>query len=192
VRRLARKRVIEQIHLSGSARHLKRTPLSNLLVVSFAILLAATPVTAQVVYKLVDKNGGTVYSDHVIPGMRVVEKLAPPPPPDPELVAAARAAAAERARRAEAHAEERERALDAADAEVRQAEQALAAANRDLDAGLEPLPGERLGTIGFGPNRLFTRLSDAYWARIAQLQRAVSEATRRLERAYSERNALRD
>jgi hypothetical protein len=156
------------------------------------MLLAAAPAAAQVVYKLVDKKGGIVYSDHVIPGMRVVEKLAPPPPPDPELAAAARAAAAERARRADAYAEERVRALDAADTEVREAERALAAAKQALEAGIEPLPGERLGTVRAGPRGSFTRFSDAYWARISELEQAVSEATRRLERAYSERNALRD
>jgi hypothetical protein len=192
VRHLTRKPIIERHHVSNSTRRRKSTLPSSLPIISCAILLAATPVTAQVVYKLVDKNGGIVYADRVIPGMRVVDKLAPPPPPDPELVAAARAAAAERARRAEAYAEEHERALDAADAEVRQAEQALATARQALGDGMEPLPGERLGTVGVGPRGPFTRLSDAYWARISQLEQAVAEATRRLERAYGERNALRD
>jgi hypothetical protein len=156
------------------------------------LLLASMPVAAQVIYKLADKNGGIVYSDHVIPGMRVVDKLTPPPPPDPELVAAARAAQAERHRQAEAYAKERVRALDAADAEVREAEAALAAAKAALEAAVEPLPGERLGTVRRGRNGAFTRFSDAYWARISGLEQAVSDATQRLERAYSERNALRD
>jgi hypothetical protein len=118
--------------------------------------------------------------------MRMIGKLVPPPQPDPELVAAARAAQAERAQHA--YAGERVRALDAADASVTQAEEDLVAAGRALEAGAEPLPGERLGTV----RGTFTRLSDAYWTRINELHGEVSKATRELEQAYSERNALRD
>ena len=121
-----------------------------LILIPAAMMLAWTSATAQVVYKLADKDGKIVYSDHVIPGMRVVGKLAPPPQPDPELVAAARAAQAERAQRAEAYAKGRVRALDAADARIRAAEQRLAAAKRALEEGTEPLPGERLGTVRRG------------------------------------------
>jgi len=72
-------------------------------------------------------------------------------------------------------------------ADIEQAEQTFAAAKRAL-ARPESLPSERLGT----ERGTFTRLSDAYWVRTSQLQRQVSKATRDLERAYSERNALRD
>jgi hypothetical protein len=150
---------------------------NRLILVTAAMVLASTPATAQVVYKLVDKHGKSVYSDHVIPGMRVVGKLAPPPQPDPELVAAAQAAQAERAQHAEAYAKERVRAFDAADAKVREAEQKLAAAKGALEAGAEPLPGERLGTV----RGAFTRFSDAYWTRISELEREVSKLTRQLE-----------
>jgi hypothetical protein len=164
-----------------------------LILIPAAMLLAWIPAAAQVVYKLADKDGKTVYSDHVIPGMRVISKLAPPPQPDPELVAAARAAQAERAARAEAYAARRVRALDAADARIREAEQQLAAAKRALEAGAEALPGERLGTVRRGnQGQPFTRYSDDYWERVSELERAVSKATRELEQAYSERNALRD
>ena len=166
---------------------------ARLIVIPAAMVLAWTPAAAQVVYKLTDKEGKIVYSDHVIPGMRVIGKLAPPPEPDPELVAAARAAQAERAARAEAYAAQRVRALDAADTRIRKAEQQLAAAKRALEAGVEPLPGERMGTVRSGTQgQPFTRFSDDYWERVSQLERAVSKATRELEQAYSERNALRD
>lgn len=165
----------------------------RLTLVPALLVLASLPAAAQVVYKLADKDGKTVYSDHVIPGMRVVGKLAPPPQPDPELVAAARAAQAERTQRVEAHAKERVRALDAADAKVREAERQLAAATRALEAGAEPLEGERLGTVQRGKKgQIFTRFSDDYWERMSELEREVSNATRELEQAYSERNALRD
>jgi hypothetical protein len=160
---------------------------NRLVLVIAAIVLTCTPAAGQVVYKLADKDGNSVYSDHVIPGMRVIGKLIPPPLPDPGLVAAARAAQAERAQYGDTYAKERVRALDAADANVRHAEHKLAEARHALEAGTEPLPGELLGTV-----RGFTRLSDAYWTRISELEREVSNATRELEHAYSERNAIRD
>ncbi|HYL17452.1 MAG TPA: DUF4124 domain-containing protein [Burkholderiales bacterium] len=167
--------------------------MGRMILIPAAMVLAWTPAAAQVVYKLTDKDGRTVYSDHVIPGMRVIGKLAPPPQPDPELVAAAQAAQAERAARADAYAAKRVRALDAADTRIRRAEQQLAAAKQALEAGVEPLPGERLGTVRGGKQgQSFTRFSDDYWERISELERAVSKATRELEQAYSERNALRD
>ena len=153
-----------------------------------ALLLLCTQAGAQVVYKLIDKDGKSVYSDHVIPGMKVVLKLAPPPPPDPELVAAARAAQAERVERADAYARERVRALDAADAKIRAGEQRLAESKRALEAGVEPLPGERLGTV----RKSFSRFSGEYWARMSELEQEVSDATKELEKAYNELNALRD
>jgi hypothetical protein len=160
---------------------------SRPLFIAVCMALAWRAVAGQVVYKLVDKDGKSVYSDHVIPGMSVVGKLVPPPQPDPELAAAARAAQAERAQHAKAYAKERLRALDAADASVRQAEQKLAEARQALEAGTQPLPSELLGTV-----RGFVRLSDAYWTRMSELQRELLEATRDLEQAYSERNAMRD
>jgi hypothetical protein len=158
------------------------------MIIIFGALLAWTSAPAQVVYKHADKDGSSVYSDRVIPGMKVIGKLAPVPQPDPELAAAARAAQAERAQHAEAYAKERLRELDQADAAIRQAEQNLAAAKRALQAGTEPLPGERLGTVRKG----FTRLSDTYWERMSGLEQEVAKATKELEHAYSERNALRD
>jgi hypothetical protein len=158
------------------------------ILVTAIMVLAWTPAAGQVVYKLADKDGKSVYSDHVIPGMRMISKLAPPPQPDPGLVAAAQAAQAERSQHADAYAGERVRALDAADANIRQAEEKLVTARRALESGTEPLPGERLGTV----RGIFTRLSDAYWRRISELHSEVSKATRELEQAYSERNALRD
>jgi hypothetical protein len=161
---------------------------ARLILIPAALALAWTPAPAQVVYKLADKDGNNVYSDRVIPGMRVVGKLMPPPQPDPALAAAARAAQAERAQHAKAYAKEHVRALDEADSVIRQAEQNLAEARRALKAGTEPLAGERLGTVRRG----FTRLSDAYWMRISALEHEVEKATKELEHAYSERNALRD
>jgi len=74
----------------------------------------------------------------------------------------------------------------AADDEFRAAERSLAAAKASLEAGQEPLPGERTGLAGGG-----SRLNEAYWDRQAQLKRVVAEVQGRLDRAAAERNALR-
>mgnify|MGYP001367915866 CR=1 FL=1 len=162
--------------------------LSCLIVVSAVLALASTPVAAQVVYKLGDKDGRIVYSDRVVPGLRVVGKLKPPPPPDPELVAAVRAAQAERKLHAGNYAHERIRAMDAADVHIRQAERRHAAAVRSMETGAEPLPGERIGTVRPG----FSQFSEAYWIRLTELEREVAQTTKALEEAYAGRNALRD
>jgi hypothetical protein len=71
-------------------------------------------------------------------------------------------------------------------AEISDAERELAAARRKLEAGREPLPGERLGTAGGR-----SRLSPEYESRIADLEREVAAADARVKRAYEARNALR-
>jgi Domain of unknown function (DUF4124) len=153
-----------------------------------AMALVCTSAAAEVVYKLGDRQGHIIYSDRVIPGTKVMGKLKVPPPPDPGLVAAAQAAQAERVQYADRYAEQQIKAMNAADARIRQAQQRLAAATRSMEAGTEPLPGERIGTVRVG----FSQFSEAYWIRLTGLEREVAQATKALEEAYSERNALRD
>ena len=74
----------------------------------------------------------------------------------------------------------------AADDEFRTAERNLAAAKASLEAGREPLPGERTGLARGG-----SRLNESYWNRQRQLETVVSDAQARLDRAVAERNALR-
>ena len=78
---------------------------------------------------------------------------------------------------------ERASRLEAADAEVRAARQALAAAKARLEQGAEPLAGERTSTA-FGTSRL----NDGYFARQQALQADVDRAEARLEAAYRARN----
>jgi hypothetical protein len=73
-----------------------------------------------------------------------------------------------------------------ADDEVRAAERNLAAVQAALEAGREPLPGERSGLARAG-----SRLNQSYWDRQRQLEDAVTVAQGRLDRAVVERNALR-
>ena len=76
--------------------------------------------------------------------------------------------------------------LDAADSEIRDAQQSLQSAKAALEAGREPQPGERTGTAGGA-----SRLTDAYAQRIKMLENAVTIAQKRLDDAYSKRNAAR-
>jgi hypothetical protein len=78
------------------------------------------------------------------------------------------------------------RTLDAAIAEVNNAERELAVARRKLEVGREPMPGERLGTAKGG-----SRLSPEYEGRIGDLEREVAQAEARVRRAYEARNALK-
>jgi len=66
--------------------------------------------------------------------------------------------------------------------EVAAAESALAVAKRRLELGREPLPGERRGLAGGG-----SRLTEEYEQRVAGLEREVSDAEARLQKAYASR-----
>ena len=66
--------------------------------------------------------------------------------------------------------------------------QAVTAAHLSLDQaesdrlqGIEPLPGERLGTVRPGQSRL----SEKYWKRQAQLEENVERARKRLDEALA-------
>lgn len=84
-------------------------------------------------------------------------------------------------------AAERERAW----AEVIAARKALDEAKHKREEGIEPLPGERLGTVGPSGKKGFTRLGDAYFERQEALEKEVRAAEERLERAYRRWNELR-
>ena len=73
------------------------------------------------------------------------------------------------------------------EAEIKAATRALEAAQAAAEAGVEPLEGERLGTVRKGQSRL----SEGYWERQRALRSAVDEARRRLDAAYLARDAVR-
>jgi hypothetical protein len=146
--------------------------------------LSATPVFGQHLYKYRMPDGTIQYTDsrsnftdQYIKG--TLEETIPEPPPAPsEADAAMRARSAARVRNASDAAQAAGQGADAAYAMVVQAQQQLDQAQQALQAGFEPLPGERLGIVDG-----HTRLSDAYWARINGLRRAVDDARDRLDRA---------
>jgi fructoselysine-6-P-deglycase FrlB-like protein len=79
-------------------------------------------------------------------------------------------------------AEERERAY----AEVLSAQKALEDARRRREQGVEPHPGERLGTVGGR-----SRLAEAYFERQKALEDEVRAAEQRLAEAYRRWNDLK-
>jgi hypothetical protein len=143
-------------------------------------LAAAGAADAQKIGRYVFPDGRVVYSDQPVPGAKLANEVAPPPPPAaparegraPAPVPGTDPAAARIQRRTEA------------DAEFRAATEALERARAQLEAGIEPLPGERTGIAKGG-----SRLNEAYEARQAVNQKAVADAEARLQRAVAARNA---
>lgn len=156
------------------------------LVVLALMVACAGAALAQKIGRYVFPDGRVVYSDQPVPGARLVNEVAPPPPPGaPPPVINPREGATARPG-GETPGAARSRALADADAEVRAATTALEQARARLQAGVEPLPGERTGTAKGG-----SRLNEAYEARQAANQQAVADAEARLQRAIAARNAAR-
>lgn len=150
-----------------------------------ALCAAATPAgtsLAAEVFRWQDERGAVHYGDLPPPGATVERRFDPRETGstvatdlEPRAIEAAR----ERARhRSEALARAHQALIDA------QADYAGARARRER--GLEPLPGERLGTVGGG-----SRLAPSYFDRIDALDQAVAQARARLDEAIANRNALR-
>jgi hypothetical protein len=76
--------------------------------------------------------------------------------------------------------------LDEATSGVIRAEMLLEDAKKRLQAGVEPLPGERTGNASGG-----SRLNESYRARQQALEKDVAEAEAALKKAQSDRDALR-
>jgi hypothetical protein len=83
-------------------------------------------------------------------------------------------------------AQERSRVLDETLKSVQTAEADLRVAETDREAGIEPLPGERLGIVGRG-----TRLSEAYWRRQQILEEHVETSRQLLKNARQGYNDAR-
>ena len=159
------------------------------LMLSAAALAFSTPSWAQTLFKSFRADGSVEYSDKPPRDAVRVERyeLVPSEPQDAGRAAKQRAADSMRLREFEAREHKREVARERADAELNAALAALQQAQQRLDAGVEPEPGENIGTA-----RGFVRRNDRYYERLQRLSDAVASAQRRLDRAYAARNALRD
>jgi hypothetical protein len=150
----------------------------------FLVLLVAAggAVDAQRIGRYVFPDGRVVFSDRPVPGAKLVDEIAPPPPPAAQPSGPSQEGKA--AEPGDRPGVDRAARLREADAEVRAATEGLERARAQLQAGIEPLPGERTGTATGG-----SRLNEAYEARQAENQRAVADAEERLKRAVAARNA---
>ena len=157
-------------------------------VVFLALALLSGLAAAQTVYKYRHRDGTIVYSDTPIHGAKLIGQfeLVPLPPQETREIPAWPPAGSvdERARA-------RVEALNAADAEIKAADRALKEAQERQQAGVEPLPGERLGSLS-PTGRQFSHFTPEYFDRQRQLADDVEAAQARLDEAYRIRNDLRD
>ena len=152
----------------------------NVLAMSAAIALslmagtAAAQPAAQPVIKSTMPDGKVVYGEKPAPGAAKVEKIEPPPAKSgitvvtPEEKARLEQLTKERTGKPAVEGP-KANPLDEARKQLKQAEEAL-------EAGKEPRPGERLGTVGGK-----SRLTDDYFKRIQGLEQAVADARKRVE-----------
>ena len=116
----------------------------NRLAIAIALLACALPALGQTIYKYRGSDGRTVYTSERLPGLELIETLEYRTPPP----AAPQPGASESARRAEERIRLHIEALNAAWAEVREAEGALAQAEARLRAGIGPRDAEATSLAG--------------------------------------------
>ena len=137
-------------------------------VVLLAGLFIAATAAAQNAYRYVMPDGRVIYSDMPVPGARLDGTIAPPAPVSPAPGGGPTLSTTQEALLKSA--DERIRRLNELTVEIQNLERELQAANARLEAGREPLEGERIGTYAGR-----SRLSDTYWARQDYNQLAVAD-----------------
>jgi hypothetical protein len=169
---------------SDGDRQLLRKIRIDLAVCYFTLIstIALVPVAmAESIYKSVMPDGRVMYGEKPQPGARSVKKstvnisdTGVKPASKTEIDSINR------------RAQKRSQLLDKTLKTVQTAEDDLRKAEIDREAGVEPLPGERLGIVGRG-----TRLSEAYWRRQQILEERVDTASQLLKKARQGYNEAR-
>ena len=136
---------------------------------------------AESIYKSVMPDGRVMYGEKPQPGARSVKKSTVSIS-DTGVKPASKTEIDSINRRAQ----KRSQLLDKTLKTVQTAEGDLRKAEIDREAGIEPLPGERLGIVGRG-----TRLSEAYWRRQQILEERVDTASQLLKKARQGYNEAR-
>lgn len=150
---------------------------------ALALGLLAAGAQAATIYKYRGADGQIVYSTTRPAGAAVIEEMdSKTLADDPRTQYHARAAIGG-APAASAQADAHLQRIAQADANVEQARQNLKNAQAALEAGREPLPGERAGTVSG-----FSRLTPAYEDRVAALEQSVALAQQQLDEAYRVRH----
>ncbi len=155
-------------------------------IVVLVLSLSTALASAETVYKYRRADGTVVYSGTPLRDARLIGRFELVPVPPPQGVARG-----DRSQQSEdlagERAGQRARALEAADAEIKAADQALRDAQERQQRAVEPLPGERLRNVGGR-----TRLGPAYFERQRAMAAEVDAARARLDEAYRLRNELRE
>ena len=145
-------------------------------------------VQAETIYRSISPNGEVTYSSQPVPGAREstavdIESLSPE-----QRRAGLLLRRQDKALSAEVNAQlqSREAEWRRVDREIVSAQRVLAQAERALQKGRTPLPGERRGNVSGG-----SRLTEAYFQRLRQLATRVEGAKASLDSAYAARNALK-
>lgn len=149
---------------------------------------------ATKVYRQVLPDGRIIYSDKPVKGAKLDETIKVDPAPQGITLGSPPANAAGTSPRSERTPPERVatiplpgggKTLEEANADVARAAMLLEDARKRLEAGAEPLPGERIGTAYGG-----SRLKDDYHARQKRLAEEVAIAENVLKKSIAERDAL--
>ncbi|OGB27505.1 MAG: hypothetical protein A3I66_06365 [Burkholderiales bacterium RIFCSPLOWO2_02_FULL_57_36] len=150
---------------------------------------------AQTIYRQVMPDGRIMYADRALPGARVDHIIKVDRPIKGNVWGVESGANPVAPRRAERTpvkratvppATSRKMSIDEATSEVIRAEMLLEDAKKQQEAGVEPLPGERTGTVSGG-----SRLNEAYHERQKLLAKYVSYAEAALKKAIEDWNRVR-
>ncbi len=172
------------LSVNGSNRHLSAVMVAIL----GAACTAAVTAHAETIYRSIGSDGEVTYSARPLPGAREQTAI------DSETLSPEERRASLLLRRAQskiaadvaAQLKSRENQWRQVDREIVDAQKALATAETALQNGRTPRPGERRGDVGGG-----SRLSEAYFRRLRDLETQVKKAKVPLDVAYSQRDALR-
>jgi hypothetical protein len=152
-------------------------------IVALILATGMAAAAAETVYKYERPDGKVIYSDSPVQGAKLIGQFELVPAP-----ASTQSSRGEPPRRpADATADRRGLALDAADERIKAADQALKDAQERQQQGVEPLAGERLGIVGGR-----TRLAPDYFARQRGNAADVDAARANLDEAYRLRNEVRE
>ena len=195
--------------MSGDARRTIQIMKPRIYSTSIAMLAALTAATAfsqsvvkpappgggaETIYRQVTPEGRIVYSDKALPGARVDHTIKVDRPIKGHVWTVESGAnpvtrlRAERTpiKRAAVPATDRKMSTAEAEADVIRAEMLLEDARKQQEAGVEPLPGERTGTVSGK-----SRLNEAYHERQLLLAKYVGYAEEALKKAIENANRAR-
>lgn len=195
--------------MSGDARRTIQIMKPRIHSISIAMLAAFSAATAfsqsvvkpappgggaETIYRQVTPEGRIVYSDHALPGARVDHTIKVDRPIKGNVWTVESGAnpvthlRAERTpvKRATVPPTDKKMSADEAEAEVIRAQMLLEDAKKQQEGGVEPLPGERTGTVSGK-----SRLNEAYYERQKLLAKYVGYAEEALKKAMENANRAR-